>query len=106
MTALDRDELAGLIGRKVDQHLPGLPMAAVQAFMRDTADAILAAGRECPGQYRWRLALNWIGTQCETTTVGRCWDYGNRTPDAEYGADRWCDGCLAAYGLGEGPEIT
>ena len=43
MTAIDRDALAGLIGRKVDQHLPGLPMAAVQAFMRDTADAILAA---------------------------------------------------------------
>lgn len=36
-------ELAGLIGRKVDQHLPGLAMTEVQAFMRDTAEAILAA---------------------------------------------------------------
>jgi hypothetical protein len=63
----------------------------------------------------WRLlarlrraeqALRWIGTDyCESlwTRPGhkqqRCWD-DNRTPDAEFTADKWCAGCLAAYGLG------
>lgn len=43
-----RDELALLIGRGVDRHLPGTPMGPVQAFMAATADAILAAGWRPP----------------------------------------------------------
>jgi hypothetical protein len=48
---------------------------------------------------RMRQALLWIGPECATYTSGNCRDSG-RTPDAEYGDDRWCDGCIAAYGLG------
>lgn len=60
---------------------------------------------EMESQFRWRLALNFIGTQCESLTKGRCWDEGQgKAPDAEYTADRWCDGCLAAWGLGQGPD--
>jgi hypothetical protein len=49
---------------------------------------------------RMRRALQWIGPECQsyTTGVGSCW--ANRQPDAEYAADRWCDGCIAAWGLG------
>lgn len=53
---------------------------------------------------RERQALQWIGTECRSFTTGRCWDY-NRTPAAEYLADRWCEGCIAAHGLGE-PALT
>lgn len=48
-----RDELAGLIGRCVDRHLPGIPMGPVQSFMVATADAILAAGWRAPLPTRW-----------------------------------------------------
>jgi hypothetical protein len=60
--------------------------------------------RERVSRDRWRQALLWIGTHCENLTEGRCWDGGLRAPDAEYGADKWCAGCLAAWGLGEGPD--
>lgn len=72
----------------------------VEQTAREIVQALRGAGAA-----RTQQALQWIGTQCESFTRGRCWDDGNaRTPDAEYTADRWCDGCLAAWGLGEGPD--
>lgn len=35
----------------------------------------------------------------------RCWDYGNLSAHAKYGADKWCDPCVALAGL-QGREIT
>lgn len=67
------------------------------------ADAAWVATHTFPGADRERQALQWIGEQCESFTSGRCWDYG-RTPDAPYTADKWCAGCIAAWGLGDGPE--
>lgn len=49
---------------------------------------------------RRATALQWIGTECATDTKGRCWHNTGRTPTAEYLADRWCHGCMAAWGLG------
>lgn len=37
---------------------------------------------------------------CITYTRGRCWDSG-RTRGARYGADAWCDACVAADALGD-----
>lgn len=28
-----------------------------------------------------------------------CWTYGDRSPYARYGAERWCDGCIAYAAL-------
>jgi hypothetical protein len=49
---------------------------------------------------RMRRALLCIGPKCHnyTTGVGSCWR--DRHRDAQYSADRWCDGCIAAWGLG------
>ena len=54
---------------------------------------------EIRGRDRMRQALLWIGSECTIYTSGNCHDSG-RTPDAEYAFDRWCEGCIAAYGLG------
>ena len=51
---------------------------------------------------RMRQALLWIEPVCSAHTSGTC--YGHRTPDARYSADRWCDGCIAAHGLGVDPD--
>jgi hypothetical protein len=40
----DRDEMALLIGRCVDRHLPGIPMGPVLAFTKAAADALIADG--------------------------------------------------------------
>jgi hypothetical protein len=47
-----------------------------------------------------RAALELIGTTCHNY-VGEptCVDGGGRSPYARYGADRWCDGCIARVGL-------
>ncbi|MGH7743259.1 MAG: hypothetical protein ACREQ5_00355 [Candidatus Dormibacteria bacterium] len=37
-------------------------------------------------------------TGCTNFTSGRCWDDG-RTRGAQYGADAWCDACVAADAL-------
>ncbi len=51
------------------------------------------------GRVSARAALTLIaGEQCSTFTSGDCAGDG-RTPDAEYGADRWCDACIARAGL-------
>ncbi len=41
------------------------------------------------------------GTRCERTTGGgwRCVTEQGLTKDAEYLADRWCDACIAHWGL-------
>jgi hypothetical protein len=45
---------------------------------------------------RFRRALELIGTDCETYTgPATCVEDPGRRPDAEYTADRWCDGCIA-----------
>lgn len=47
-----------------------------------------------------RAALMHVGGMgCETYTKGSCVDSG-RTKDAQYGADRWCDACVANTALG------
>jgi hypothetical protein len=51
-----------------------------------------------------RQALLLIGTACENFLNSSCWANG-RSPDAAYTADKWCAPCIAAYGLGVGPEL-
>jgi NTP pyrophosphatase (non-canonical NTP hydrolase) len=47
-----------------------------------------------------RLALELIDRDgCTTNTRGRCWDEG-RQRGARYGADAWCDACVARDALG------
>jgi len=50
---------------------------------------------------RMRSALKLIaGEKCSNFTSGDCKSAG-RTKNAQYGADRWCDACIARDGLGE-----
>lgn len=38
-----------------------------------------------------------------------CWTYGDRSPYARYGAERWCDACIAYAALNgtlPRPEVT
>lgn len=46
------------------------------------------------------LALTLIGTRCDNLTTGRCSAEPGRTANAEYTAEKWCDQCIAAWGLG------
>lgn len=49
-----------------------------------------------------RDALREIGTKCSNYTEGSCRDpETNRWMNAGNTADRWCDQCIAAYGLGQ-----
>lgn len=49
---------------------------------------------------RLRAALTLIGTDCANYWGGtNCVTNGGRTPDAQYGADRWCDQCIARDAL-------
>lgn len=52
---------------------------------------------------RMRQALLWIEPVCERYTSGNCYQPGC-TPDAKYYDDKWCDGCISAYGLGTDPD--
>lgn len=50
---------------------------------------------------RYRPALELIDREgCTNFTSGRCWDY-ERQRGAKYGADAWCDACVARDALGE-----
>lgn len=51
---------------------------------------------------RLRSALELINRNgCSNFTRGRCTDpYSGRARDAHYGANRWCDACIAADALG------
>jgi hypothetical protein len=51
---------------------------------------------------RMIAALLAIGPKCETYTRGTC--YEDKTMDAPYTADRWCNGCIAAWGLAVNPD--
>ncbi len=56
-----------------------------------------------PPLRRMREALRLIaGTHCSSSTLGpgSCIT-SYRTKDAYYTADRWCDQCIAFYGLGK-----
>lgn len=44
-----------------------------------------------------RAALQLIGTECANYTSGQC--EAPRSPYARYGAERWCDQCIARAGL-------
>lgn len=67
-----------------------------------------------PDPDQMEAALRLIGGSCERFTRGRCSDEPNLSPYAQYGADRWCDACIACAGLdgtlppppttGEGPD--
>jgi hypothetical protein len=47
-----------------------------------------------------RFALQLIGTSCETYTGWiTCISAQTRSPYARYGADRWCDRCIARTAL-------
>lgn len=50
---------------------------------------------------RARKALRLIaGIRCTNYTAGSCRDSGSgRTKGAYYGADKWCDACIATDGL-------
>lgn len=41
---------------------------------------------------------------CTNYTTGRCWDAG-RIRGAEYGADSWCDACVARAALDSPEEV-
>jgi hypothetical protein len=73
-----------------------------EAAAMDQADTIteLSATIEAEKQEgaRRAVALKWIGTRCGNTISGRCWQ-NNRTPHAEFSAQEWCPGCLAAWAL-------
>lgn len=49
-----------------------------------------------------RQALLWIrGTGCTNYTSGSCLQAVYRTPTADFTADRWCDACIATWGLSD-----
>jgi hypothetical protein len=51
-----------------------------------------------------RFALELIGTECTGFTSGwTCVDAGGRSPYAAYGAERWCDHCIARTAIKGGP---
>lgn len=52
-----------------------------------------------PNPESMEAALRLIGTDCATYTRGTCSDEPNRSPYAKYGADQWCDPCIARAGL-------
>jgi hypothetical protein len=58
------------------------------------------------GRMRGALAriLHNEGDRCSNSTGPFRWDcrmpHSGRTRDALYGADRWCDACIASEGLG------
>jgi hypothetical protein len=39
------------------------------------------------------------GDGCERLSRGACGDDAQYEPDAPYGADRWCDACIAQAGV-------
>lgn len=48
---------------------------------------------------RLRTALELIGTKCSNFTGRSTCVNSGRTPNAEYGADRWCEQCVAREAL-------
>lgn len=59
------------------------------------ADYLLAVTK------RLRSALELIDRNgCTNLTRGRCWDTNSRQRGAKYGADAWCDACVARDALG------
>lgn len=104
--------------------------ATVEAPLHLTADNARRLGEQliltATDHYQgnpMRFALELIGTDCRNYTgATRCTDdnaivqtgdvyavertYGRRSPYAKYGAERWCDGCIARTALegGEFPE--
>ncbi len=47
-----------------------------------------------------REALELIGTKCHASDGPEtCMEDPSRNPHAPFGADRWCDGCIARAGL-------
>lgn len=69
------------------------------------------AARQSPPLSRQEQALRWLAGPCDrdTTPGWRCWDPEVQppcTPDSPYLSTRWCEPCTAAYGLGEGPDVT
>lgn len=48
-----------------------------------------------------RQALLWIGTDCTNYTYGHCRHSPDRSPVADFTADRWCDACIATWGLSD-----
>lgn len=55
-----------------------------------------------PEKERMRAALHLIAEEsCDrlTSGPGSCWSQPTWSPEAEYGADRWCDGCIALAAL-------
>lgn len=52
-------------------------------------------------------ALRLIGTECSRFTgVSTCIEDVGRAPDAKYGAERWCDECIARDALKFLPGVT
>lgn len=87
------------------------PAPAVPEFSGTERETLLrfALAEPAPESYAMReidarmfSALSLIAERgCETFTVGRCWSPGNgRTRGARYGAECWCDPCVATDALG------
>ena len=52
-----------------------------------------------PDPAQMEAALRLIGGDCAIYTRGLCSDGPPRSPYAKYGAERWCDPCIARAGL-------